>query len=327
MKNITHWLPQVITIFTYFWFSNFRSVLVSSFVTTPRRYTHYATPSTLIGNNSLPRVFSASTPATVTTLKSKNTDAELSKDDGGPSVNLSIEYCTGCRWMFRSAWLAQELLTTFANELGSVTLIPSKPPSPGGTFLIKLDHHIVWDRRVEGSFPESKQLKQRVRDLIAPKKDLGHSDVDSSKSKLKASPSDSKSNSDPNSDGYCEECEEESKQTVNKSPVVTEEVDSGDADNHANTDPGVGDAKGSTNEINIIYCTGCKWMMKAAYYAQELLTTFQDELTTVTLTPSRPPEAEGGRFVSNFDIFSLSSSSFFLSTYSYCSLCSPHSLC
>ena len=73
-------------------------------------------------------------------------------------------------------------------------------------------------------------------------------------------------------------------------------------------DPGVGDAEESTNDINIIYCTGCKWMMKAAYYAQELLTTFQDELTTVTLTPSRPPEEEGGRFVSIFDTISLSNS-------------------
>ena len=27
-----------------------------------------------------------------------------------PSVE--IEYCTGCRWMLRAAWLAQELLTT-----------------------------------------------------------------------------------------------------------------------------------------------------------------------------------------------------------------------
>lgn len=46
-----------------------------------------------------------------------------------------IEYCTGCRWMFRATWLSQELLTTFQNELHSVTLIPSRPPAPGGMFV------------------------------------------------------------------------------------------------------------------------------------------------------------------------------------------------
>jgi hypothetical protein len=36
---------------------------------------------------------------------------------------------------------------------------------------------LLWDRKTEGGFPETKVLKQRVRDLIDPKKDLGHSDV------------------------------------------------------------------------------------------------------------------------------------------------------
>lgn len=49
--------------------------------------------------------------------------------------NISIDYCTRCRWMLRSAWLAQELLTTFQDELHSVTLIPSLPPAPGGVFV------------------------------------------------------------------------------------------------------------------------------------------------------------------------------------------------
>ena len=49
--------------------------------------------------------------------------------------SLSIEYCTGCRWLLRSAWLMQELFTTFNDEMGNITLIPSKPPSPGGTFV------------------------------------------------------------------------------------------------------------------------------------------------------------------------------------------------
>ncbi|CAO3650684.1 unnamed protein product [Cunninghamella blakesleeana] len=86
---------------------------------------------------------------------------------------VSIEYCPKCRWLLRAAWLSQELLTTFENELGEVALIPGE----SAVFLIKVDNAIVWDRKQDGGFPEAKVLKQRVRDIIAPQKTLGHSDV------------------------------------------------------------------------------------------------------------------------------------------------------
>ncbi|MCE9547561.1 MAG: SelT/SelW/SelH family protein [Planctomycetia bacterium] len=86
---------------------------------------------------------------------------------------IEIEYCTGCRWLLRAAWMAQELLTTFQDELGAVALVPGS----GGIFEIRLDGQLVWSRAAENGFPEIKQLKQRVRDLIAPGKDLGHSDT------------------------------------------------------------------------------------------------------------------------------------------------------
>jgi len=38
------------------------------------------------------------------------------------SPRVEIEYCTQCRWLLRAAWMAQELLTTFTEELGEVTL-------------------------------------------------------------------------------------------------------------------------------------------------------------------------------------------------------------
>lgn len=34
----------------------------------------------------------------------------------------------------------------------------------------------MWDRTVDGGFPETKVLKQRVRDIIDPQRNLGHSD-------------------------------------------------------------------------------------------------------------------------------------------------------
>ncbi|ORX53637.1 hypothetical protein DM01DRAFT_1047921 [Hesseltinella vesiculosa] len=86
---------------------------------------------------------------------------------------VSIEYCPRCRWMLRAAWLGQELLTTFENEVGEVALIPGE----SAVFLIKVNDVTVWDRKVDGGFPEAKVLKQRVRDIIVPEKSLGHSDV------------------------------------------------------------------------------------------------------------------------------------------------------
>jgi predicted Rdx family selenoprotein len=38
--------------------------------------------------------------------------------------NVAITYCRLCGWLLRASWMAQELLTTFAEELGSVTLVP-----------------------------------------------------------------------------------------------------------------------------------------------------------------------------------------------------------
>ena len=105
-----------------------------------------------------------------------------SSDDNELLHRVSIEYCTGCKWMLRAAWISQELLTTFQDELHSVSLIPSKPPSPAGTFLIRLDDDVtVWNRKDEGRFPEAKEVKQRIRDLIRPDKSLGHSDSDNRK--------------------------------------------------------------------------------------------------------------------------------------------------
>jgi selenoprotein W-related protein len=68
--------------------------------------------------------------------------------------------------------MAQELLTTFETELGEVALIPGT----GGIFEVRVDGETVWSRKDQGRFPELKELKQRVRDRVAPGKDLGHSD-------------------------------------------------------------------------------------------------------------------------------------------------------
>ena len=43
------------------------------------------------------------------------------------SPTIEITYCRLCGWGLRAGWMAQELLTTFAEELGSVTLTPIGP--------------------------------------------------------------------------------------------------------------------------------------------------------------------------------------------------------
>jgi len=68
--------------------------------------------------------------------------------------------------------MAQELLTTFQNEIGELALLPGT----GGVFEVRIDAETVWSRAAEGRFPEMKELKQLVRDRIAPGRDLGHSD-------------------------------------------------------------------------------------------------------------------------------------------------------
>ncbi|MGY3895563.1 SelT/SelW/SelH family protein [Aeromonas enterica] len=85
---------------------------------------------------------------------------------------IEIRYCTLCRWMLRAAWLAQELLSTFDSDLGEVALVPASK----GEFRILVDGVLVWDRVTDEGFPEAKEIKQRVRDVIAPQRDLGHSD-------------------------------------------------------------------------------------------------------------------------------------------------------
>lgn len=90
---------------------------------------------------------------------------------------VRIDFCTKCKWNLRAAWYAQELLQTFDGQLGEVAMAPAG----AGVFQVHLqigagsEPVLVWDRKSDG-FPEAKELKQAVRDVIDPKRDLGHCD-------------------------------------------------------------------------------------------------------------------------------------------------------
>ncbi|PNS15330.1 hypothetical protein CAC42_2665 [Sphaceloma murrayae] len=106
---------------------------------------------------------------------------------------IAITFCTQCRWMLRAAYFAQELLSTFSTAIGEVALIPAT----GGVFQVHLTYTpvmtgntaptstvqtvLLWDRKTEGGFPETKVLKQILRNHIEPGRDLGHSDKPSNK--------------------------------------------------------------------------------------------------------------------------------------------------
>ena len=89
-----------------------------------------------------------------------------------PSPRVEIEYCTQCHWLLRAAWVGQELLSTFAQDLGEVALVPGR----GGVFEVRLDGALLFSRAAAKRFPEAAELKQLVRDRIAPGRDLGHAD-------------------------------------------------------------------------------------------------------------------------------------------------------
>ncbi|HEX6956452.1 MAG TPA: SelT/SelW/SelH family protein [Ferrovibrio sp.] len=85
---------------------------------------------------------------------------------------IAITYCTQCQWLLRAAWMAQELLSTFTEDLAEVALIPAS----GGTFFITYDGETIWDRKRDNGFPDVKTLKQLVRDRLDPARHLGHID-------------------------------------------------------------------------------------------------------------------------------------------------------
>ena len=91
--------------------------------------------------------------------------------DHQPS-QVEIEYCTQCHWLLRAAWMAQELLTTFESDLNRVSLVPGT----SGIFEVRLNNEVIFSRKMQQRFPESKELKQLIRDRIDPERPLGHSD-------------------------------------------------------------------------------------------------------------------------------------------------------
>jgi selenoprotein W-related protein len=83
---------------------------------------------------------------------------------GDESTKLTIEivYCTRCHFLPRAAWVAQELLHTYADFVAGVTLVPAH----GGVFEVRVDGEVLASTKTEGGFPEIRVLKERLNALL-----------------------------------------------------------------------------------------------------------------------------------------------------------------
>ena len=66
--------------------------------------------------------------------------------------------------------MAQELLTTFTDDLNGVMMQPSET---GGAYNIYVDDKILFSRKEQDRFPDIKELKQMIRDIVDPERPLG----------------------------------------------------------------------------------------------------------------------------------------------------------
>lgn len=82
---------------------------------------------------------------------------------------IDIKYCSKCRWSLRASWMAQEILSTFEEEVDGLSLLPGT----GGIFEITVNGQLIWSRKEMGGFPEIAELKKLVRYIIAPDRNLG----------------------------------------------------------------------------------------------------------------------------------------------------------
>jgi selenoprotein W-related protein len=89
------------------------------------------------------------------------------------TYKIEIQFCTQCGWLPRALWMMQEILTTFQDEILSVTLTPRS----GGIFEIFLDKEKIYSRSDFGGFLDIKDIKKLIRDKISPEKNLGHIDL------------------------------------------------------------------------------------------------------------------------------------------------------
>lgn len=88
---------------------------------------------------------------------------------------ISITYCTKCHFLPRASWVAQELLHTFEDYVSGVTLVPGG----GGQFDVHYGDELLFSNKIEGRFPETRELRALLAARIdeAPRSRHAHVDA------------------------------------------------------------------------------------------------------------------------------------------------------
>lgn len=176
--------------------------------------------------------------------------------------------------------MAQELLTTFEDEhgLAAITLTPTRPPAPGGEFSVQSYNSMngelktLWSLKDNGRFPDIKELKRVVRDSVNPSKSLGHSDNDTRLLEV----------------GDTQGVGIEGDRTCSKSSRNSRERSLQMEARLSASSPVI-----SSPNVSISYCTSCRWLLRAAWLAQELVSAAAEDIASITLIPIRPPSNDG----------------------------------
>jgi selenoprotein W-related protein len=90
-------------------------------------------------------------------------------------ATVEIEYCVRCGFMLRAAWIAQELLRAFEDELAAVIM----RPGIGGVLIVRMNGETLFSNREDGGLPDIKVLKRRIAHGIGSRKSFGHEERES----------------------------------------------------------------------------------------------------------------------------------------------------
>ncbi|HEX5938747.1 MAG TPA: Rdx family protein [Dehalococcoidia bacterium] len=75
---------------------------------------------------------------------------------------ITITYCTACNFTARAAWLAQELLHTFHEQISGVLIVPGT----GGVLDVALGERIVYSKADVGRDPSIKELRDALYEML-----------------------------------------------------------------------------------------------------------------------------------------------------------------
>lgn len=72
---------------------------------------------------------------------------------------IEIQYCTSWNYLPKAASLADEILSTFKQDISRLVLVPSD----GGRFEVSFDGDLVFSKLAEKRFPENAEIMGQIK--------------------------------------------------------------------------------------------------------------------------------------------------------------------